>query len=236
MFPASINLHVNQGVSLTLMTDPLFQGASTSRTSFSQRFLEIKNQCGLSDSAASVMLDVITDILPVPNRCPSWYQINAHVDSKTYFRAIEDKNGVYYILDIQFQMENIIKNNEDIFQRFDATNMSDIMNASIFHDMDTDEVKYVYLIVSADGVSPVMTSKQFHIWPLIASVANLHPYKRGIFRNILFGVLFHGARKPNFEKFLSLLIKLILFHSFGKALLLKQKHSRYAQICLLLLK
>ena len=58
-------------------------------------------------------------------------------------------------------MKNIIQHNDNVFQRFDTTNLSDIMYADIFHDMDTDEVKYPYVIVSTDGVSPAMTSKLF---------------------------------------------------------------------------
>ena len=91
--------------------DPLFHGACTSRTSFSQRFLEIKKECTLSDKAVSVILDFITDILPVPNRCPSWYQVNAQVDVnivKSYFTSVKDENGTYYTLDLLFQMENLI--------------------------------------------------------------------------------------------------------------------------------
>lgn len=82
-------------------------------------------------------------------------------------------------------MENLIQRNENVFMRFDSSNLSDVMNADIFNDMDTDEVKYLYIILSTDGVSPVMTSKQFQIWPMMASVANLHPRKRGIFHNLL---------------------------------------------------
>ena len=61
---------ISEGDEPDYIDDALFAGSNTSLSSFSKKFLDLKNHSGLSDATASSFLQLIADVLPIPShRC-----------------------------------------------------------------------------------------------------------------------------------------------------------------------
>lgn len=190
------------------IADPIFPGSSVSVANFSKDFLAIKSRFSMSDACADAVLRLMTNVLPVPNTCPTMYKLNILADVSDRFSQVQIDNGSCYILDLQSQLKQIIDDNEDIFTFYvdKFGGISDIINSKSFHYIDSDHIKHIYIILSVDGMSSKFQSKMYHVWPIVASILNLHPRLRRQFKNLLFCMLYYGDQKPNFQKYLSLLV------------------------------
>ena len=184
--------------------DSLAPGSKVSVEDFSSRFLDLKMSHGISDVAAKGLLNLFSDSLPIPNKCPNFNDIvNTRSASWTEHKLDSD---IYFSVDLKCQIQNLLTRNPDIFSHLDHC-ASDIVHGSIFEKLDTDSEKYVYLIMSTDGVSSVFPSKNYQLWPIMASVVNLPPLKRRSFCNLLFCSLYYGKGMPDFQTFLRLLVE-----------------------------
>lgn len=151
------------------VVDPLYHNSDVSAATFSRKFLTIKTDHGISDAAADAMLNLICDILPVPNSCPSSYKLHKMTDVSDKWSLVRADHGSFFMLDIQSQLEKIISENDDIFT-FNFPGMSDITNSSMFHRLDSESVKYVYMVICLDGMASAFHSKAYHLWPVVASI------------------------------------------------------------------
>lgn len=195
----------------SFLCDTVCRGSYMSLESFSHRFLDIKIAHGISDVAARSILELITDALPVPNKCPKLNDLTTNVDA--FYQKETDGENVYLIVDLEVQLRKLISEYSDFFSTPNY-GLSDISGSDCYDNMDSDQVKFVYIILSTDGVSSVSQSKAYQLWPIMASVINLHPLRRRRFKNLLLCMLYYGNSAPNFDKFLSLFVKQIESVSF----------------------
>lgn len=77
----------------------------------------------------------------------------------------------------------------------------------MFYRLDSESVKYVYMIICLDGMASAFHSKADHLWPVVASILNLHPHIRRHYQNVILCMLFYGAQKADFQQFLHLVVE-----------------------------
>lgn len=197
------------------LDDPLFKNSTTSTSKFSSDFLVLKSKHCISDAGAEAMLRLFTDALPIPNACPSLSKLLSSIDLSEEYREVKVTSGSYFLLNIQSQLQQIIATNSDIFDIPSWCDISDIVNAQSFNHSDSDSIKYIYVVLNIDGMASVFSSKMYHIWPVFASILNLHPFKRRQFRNLVFCMMYYGSCKPDFTHFLQELVKQLISTSFS---------------------
>lgn len=188
--------------------NPLSQGSSLSVEYFSNEFLSIKCKYGISDVGAAAMLKLFRSALPYPNACPTLNQLNRSSGAAERYIEIKDGDGSYFELDVRWQLEKIINDNENIFDSFED-NISDMLFSKAFARCEEEGIKYIYLLVNSDGVASAFQSKRYQIWPIVASILNLHPRQRRKFHNLLVCMLYYGKAKVDMIKYLQMFVKQI---------------------------
>lgn len=176
---------------------PLYAGAGISCEEFSSKFLNISCKHQITDAASESFLKLFTETLPLPNRCPTLRKIKEYASISKQWTELDHNGGKYYFLDLKCQLRRIIANNPDMFTHVQEVS-SDIRNADCFHFIDTENVKYVYIILNIDGIASVFQSRQFKIWSMMATIVNVTPKKRRKFQNLFRKEFF---RKENFRIF-----------------------------------
>lgn len=185
----------------------LYRAANISVKSFSSSFMSIVSKHNISDNAASDFLDCFAASLPIPNTCPSLYNIRTQFSSDSDItQKIPDGNGHIYLLRIEEQISSLLTSNPEVLlfsptrKRNDDT-LRDITDGTCFQWRNmADNVVYLYVALNCDGVQPVHKSKCYHLWPVLLSVFNLSPLKRRQFKNMVLCAIFYGSSKPNFSK------------------------------------
>ena len=182
----------------------LYSGSNMSIDEFSSKFMDIISTHQLSDAATNSILTFITEALPLPNRCPRLNDLKdkKKVDEKV--KAINHDSGQYFVIDLEYQIRSILDYNEDALCSDFCVSSENVTEGHICNDSAAS--KYLQLIVNTDGVSSIFQSRQFNVWPIMASIVNLNPSKRFFFRNLLLCCLFYGPNKPDFRFFLDIFV------------------------------
>lgn len=186
--------------------DPLYRGSTVSVNAFQQRFLEIITKYRIPDTATSEILDLFCESLPLQNQCPTLNDLKKERPEFVDIASVVNvDDGAYYLVDVILQLKKIIVDYPDVIN-FKPFLGSDITSGSIFHNANSDHQKYIYLLLNIDGMKSVFDSKNYKIWPVMASIINLDPFDRIKFRNIVLCVLYYGQSKPNFSHFMEILV------------------------------
>jgi hypothetical protein len=192
-------------------TESLYSGAGVSVGEFQRRFIGIASNLRLTDKAAGEMLRLFSEVLPMPNRCPSLYDINQARDTDCeYVMQVNFDHGTCYILDMESQLERIICKYPSIFHSYNRTDgiYQDLTCGSVFAQRaDTISKKHIYIILNADGVKTPQSSKGYQLWPLSFTIVNLPPKERRRYENVGLLSVFYGKHKPDAQKFLQAVIE-----------------------------
>jgi hypothetical protein len=212
----------------------LYRKSDVSVEHFTSKFNSLICKNRITDIAANNVLQFIANVLPVPNCCPTFYQLKKrqrYSDMNNYVQIVRDEthNGTYYSIDLQFQIELLMKSYSQFFQKNIAKcvcgDFNDVKCGSYFPNSSHDNsVILIYTDISADGVKPIHSSKGYKLWPIMMSVLNLPPSERAKFRNILLSNMYYGKSKPDYEQLLRYTIdnisKTIFIHN-GVTILVK---------------
>ena len=119
--------------------DLLHHNTDVTVSAFSSSFVKIISEHHISDAAATALLNLITNILPCPNNCPSLYELHKNTKKDLENVQIVSKpEGTYYLLDIEKQVNLIIQRQPNIFNYISnvihesPAVLSDIHNGSKF--------------------------------------------------------------------------------------------------------
>lgn len=187
------------------VSDLLYPGAPISKTVFSDQLLRIKSKHALSDSAVKSILNLMTASLPVPNKCPTFSELNNMTPVDKYRMIKCPDSSVYYLLDLEHQLRRIMTNNPEILNvQFDS--YSDMKNSTHFKSMYVPDASFIYVVLNVDGLASVFESRNYKTWTVLASIVNLSPTFRKMFSNILFCCLYYGEVKPNFDFFMNTVV------------------------------
>ena len=133
--------------------------------------------------------------MPVPNNLFEKLSIpHLPTVSKT-----EYENASFCCVDIKTQIEKILLKNVDLVLR------SWCSECSWETKWDSFFVQEVQLVLNIDGASVFKCSK-YSVWPIWGQIFNLPPVFRGAFNNLALLALWHGKAKPDFGKFLPVLV------------------------------
>lgn len=180
--------------------NPLYSGAAISTEDFVSEFMDITTKHNFSDAASHSILTFLTRVLPTPNHCPSYGRLKTLTTTEGEWCEVSKDGGTYYTLNLESQLQKLINKHPYILEdSFEDYPPSDLMRSPCLKNEETSSVKHVYVIVNVDGISSIFQSRQSKIWPILASVLNLHPRFRSRFGNILFCSLYYGASKPDFQ-------------------------------------
>lgn len=167
--------------------DYLYCGASVSVNDFKENFNAITSKHRLSNAAKSDILDLITKILPVPNKCPTLHKMT---EKELPYKKYDTNDGQIFILSLEKQMMNIFKRFPDCHtlrqcQHSEVT-YCDIPDGQCFPDITPNTI---YLLMNTDGLSPILSART-QVWPIIFSIINLPiPERRKASNLILAGEL-----------------------------------------------
>ena len=96
--------------------DLLHHNTDVTVSAFSSSFVKIISEHHISDAAATTLLNLITNILPCPNNCPSLNELHKNTKKDLENVQIVSKpEGTYYLLDIEKQVNLIIQRQPNIF-------------------------------------------------------------------------------------------------------------------------
>lgn len=164
--------------------DYLYSGSTISVDHFKERFNAIGSKHRLSNAVKSDLLELVKDILPVPNKCPSLYKLTEK--ELPYTKHVVD-GGHVYIMSLEKQMTNICKR----FPRCHTMQKCQHSNTIYCDIPDGDgfpEIRpnTIYLLMNTDGLSPIL-SRRIQVWPIIFSVINLPIPERRKAANLILG-------------------------------------------------
>lgn len=201
----------------SLYTDELYRGSGIHVQDFEAEFLRIGAKHRMSDSSLRDMLGLFAEVLPPGNQCPTLHKLKKF-EIEDFFTDVERKqavNGMYYTLDVAKQIETICLRFPYIFDlppsRTAEFGVEDVLDGVHFQNIKKPQngVKFLYCLLSCDGVVPSHRSKGHVIWPVTLAVLNLEPRFRRKFENMILVMLFYGAKKPDFVDFMKEVVALI---------------------------
>lgn len=135
-----------------------------------------------SDAAIRDILDTITDILPIPNKCPSIHDMKV---KEAVYNKLSVDNGDIFIIPIGIQISNVLNRFPSAHTLYtcdhDSRTTCDLSDGYIFPQVRSDTV---FLLMHTDGLSPII-SRRLQIWPITFSVLNLRRQERRKAANLI---------------------------------------------------
>ena len=186
--------------------DFLYIGSNITSSYLSQRLARLSSKHALSDAAVADILNVIADVLPLPNKCATLYKHKRNLmthESKVKIQDCDD--GEIYLLPFAEQIELIVSKYPNSHSLEIASNpgfFSDISTGKLFPSIQPNTL---YFILNTDGFSPIL-SRKMQVWPLLLSMVNLPPHERNKLCNIIMFGFYIGKSKPPWDIFFNHLV------------------------------
>ncbi|XP_065669099.1 uncharacterized protein LOC136088678 [Hydra vulgaris] len=199
----------NETSSTNTSFEDLYENAMVSTISLKNQISTLATKHQLSSAAVGDIFKLISNILPIPNKCPSYYQYNKDF-SDILIDSHDVDGGIIYVLPYQEQISNLLKNNPN-----SQTLVKCIHQDSLFCDISDGtqfpiiQPNILYFLLNTDGLTPIL-SRKTSVWPLLLSFLNISPSKRRKLHNIVLVGLYIGHfSKPNWSQFLPILTNCI---------------------------
>lgn len=199
----------------------IFPGSDIPVSYISQRISTLSSKHALSDAATEDILKLMSDILPIPNACPTLYKFKKlTAESSSLIQIDKCTDGEIYVLPFVEQICTILKRYPDIEtipcdSNLSTTTFSDIRSGRLFPQPSPNTL---YFVLNTDGFSPLL-SRNVQVWPLLLSLVNLPPRLRKRMSNIVMVGFFIGPSKPPWKQFLEYLDKSLREKVFGSKIL-----------------
>lgn len=170
--------------SLDISDDYLYDGCLTSVSEFTKKFNAMSSKHQLSDAAKSDFLSFLTDLLPVPNKCPTLAKLK---EKDLPYEKVAINGGHMYVMSLEKQLSNILGRFPDLSTLkkcdHDGSVICDIIDGQLFPEIKPNTI---YLLMNTDGLSPIL-SRRLQIWPVIFSIVNLPINQRIKCSNLILG-------------------------------------------------
>jgi hypothetical protein len=216
----------------------LYKNSSTSVESLINSVLSLMFKHRMSDEGAKDYLKLIKSTLPTPNKCPGsikaiydyilkdrenliirhYFCKNCQVcNMNTQCETCKSENIYFITLDVPFQIKSIINRpniRQEIIQnrKYKSSNsLASCQDGAIYQDYlkTTNYDLNISLCLNTDG-APVIVSKSFSLWPVMAKIVELPDKVSESFENLIFVGLWLDNVKPNSEIFISKCVEAIM--------------------------
>lgn len=202
----SLEIQDSSNLSSDAEEDFLYSGSDVTISYLSQQVAILSRKHSLSDAIVGDILKLISDVLPIPNKCPMLYKHKRNLAvPRSMIEVNECRDGKIYILPFAHQVETIVKkhaNDLSMVVSGSSTVFTDITSGRLFPHIDGNTL---YFVLNTDGFSPIL-SRKIQVWPLLMSIVNLPPAERIKMGNVIMVGFYMGRSKPQWDGFLKHLI------------------------------
>ena len=187
--------------------DALVAGSQSSCENFVHSVESIITKHGTSDKEAVEWLQLTR--LAFPNfKIPAFKTLKRRNLLRMENHIVKKKkcaNGEWHVLNFQSELQEVLRRNFVHIEKYqnEKKEGSDLI---LPRALSRDNRKLmVFLVLNTDGVKTIK-SKNNSLWPIWCAVANLPPFLRSSFNNILLRGLWFGTEKPDWPDFLQVML------------------------------
>ena len=174
----------------------LFEGSNISVSMFADQFTGLISECGLSDRAQKLTLNLIRTCLPRIHNMPCNNKLLAFQNQHFQVsRKTSAENGVVFGLDMTKQLKHLLLRHGEKLAQTESWQLQ----TDVKLPLPSNEVKTIYLLGNSDGVCPLKSVK-LDIYPVWFQILNLHSVDRSRYSNLILAALFGGRGKPNWQE------------------------------------
>lgn len=181
-------------------SDELYHGSDLSVKKFEEKLIALQTKHRMPDAALKDVVNLFASVLPLPNKCPTYYRFKESVKCDDEPVKLTLDGGVCYFLPFKSIVQNILLRYPDAMTNVEQKKnvLNDITDGSFFPKVENNTL---YFVINTDGISPLQ-SRKVQVWPVILSLINLKPKFRKMVSNLIMISLYVGEYKPSWAEIL----------------------------------